>query len=275
MVDVIPANRAPEPPAPEPTESDKTPRTMTRDQFIEMAKEMKKVGSVELKVSVPGNKRAALVGLNLDVLQGRIREVYFFDTPELTLFKNGVVPRARRTQGGLDDTVVKLRPCDPTTLPKDVQNSPNLKVEMDITRGSYVVSASLKGERNEGTVKEAVTGKRALEKLFTKEQRIFYEQHAPSGVTWTDLVPLGPAYVVVLTHRPPDFAGRKLTIEQWHYPGEIPLVELSTKTTPDGVLQTYLDASEFLKAHGLQAQGEQEPKTRKALEFYVKQRAAT
>jgi len=272
MVDVIPDTRAQEsPPASPPEEA---PRALTREQFIEMAKEMKKVGSVELKVSVPGNKRAALVGLNLDVLQGRIREVYFFDTPELTLFKNGVVPRARRTQGGLDDTVVKLRPCDPTDLPGSVQKSPNLKVEMDITRGSYVVSASLKGERPEGAVKDAVSGKKSLEKLFTKEQRIFYEQHAPKGVTWSDLVPLGPAYVVVLKHRPSDFAGRKLTIEQWHYPGEIPLVELSTKTTPDGVLQTYLDASEFLKAHGLQAQGEQEPKTRKALEFFVKQRAS-
>lgn len=254
---------------------DEPPRGMTRDQFIEMVKAMKKVGSVELKVSVPGNKRAALVGLNLDVLQGRIREVYFFDTPELTLFKNGVVPRARRTQGALDDTVVKLRPCDPTDLPADVQKSPNLKVEMDITRGSYVVSASLKGERAEGAVKDAVTGQRPLEKLFTKEQRTLFEAHAPAGVTWGDLVPLGPAYVVVLKHRPSDFGGRKLTIEQWHYPGEIPLVELSTKTTPDGVLQTFLEASEFLKAHGLQAQGEQEPKTRKALEFFAKQRAAT
>jgi len=279
MVDVIPENRAPETPvpespAPEPAAADKTSKTMTRDEFLEMAAEMKKVGSVELKVSVPGNKRAALVGLNLDVLQGRIREVYFFDTPELTLFKNGVVPRARRTQGGLDDTVVKLRPCDPTTLPKSVQSSPNLKVEMDITRGSYVTSASLKGERPDGTVKETVSGKRPLEKLFTKEQRIFYEQHAPKGVTWSDLVPLGPAYVVVLKHRPPDFNGRKLTIEQWHYPGEIPLVELSTKTTPGGVLDTFLEAQAFLKAHGLQAQGEQEPKTRKALEFYIKQRAS-
>jgi hypothetical protein len=266
MVDVIPEARAPEAPV-------ETPRTMTRDQFIEMIEKMKDVGSVELKVAVPGRQRAALVGLNLDVLQGRIREVYFFDTPELTLFENGVVPRARRTQGTPDDTVVKIRPCDPTTLPPEFRNSPNMKVEMDITRGSYVVSASLKGERGDGAVKEAVAGKRPLAKLFTKEQRAFFDKYAPKGVTWSDLVTLGPAYVVVLKHRPLDL-GRKLTIEQWHYPGEIPLVELSTKTTADGVLQTYTEASAFLKKHGLQAQGEQEPKTRKALEFFSKQRAA-
>jgi hypothetical protein len=248
------------------------PGELSREELLELLAAMKEVGTVELKLSVSGQQRAALMNFHLDFLQARIREVYFFDTPDLTLFASGVVPRARRTQGKPDDTVVKLRPVEPRDLPDDVRQSPNMKVEMDITRGSYVVSASLKGERPPGSVYEVLDGKKPLEKLFSKEQRSFFEAHAPAGVSWSDLVPLGPAYVVVLKHTPPDL-GRRLTVEQWHYPGEVPLVELSTKATPQDVFAVLADMVAFLRSYGLSAQGTQSPKTRKALEFFAQQRA--
>jgi len=249
-----------------------SPRALDRDQLMEMLRNMGDCGSIELKVSVPAQQRTAMSTLGLDVLNGRIREVYFFDTPDLTLFHSGVVPRARRTQGAPDDTVVKLRPVIVPELPDVERTSPNLKVEMDITRAGYVVSASMKGQRPIGAVKEMTSGARSLERLFTKEQRLFFAAHKPAGVEWTDLVTLGPVYVVVLKFVPPGF-GHKLVIEQWHYPGEVPLVELSTKATPENLLTILPEAIEFLKTRGLSASGEQEPKTRKALEYFTKRPA--
>ena len=61
----------------------------------------------------------------------------------------------------------------------------------------------------------------------------------------------------------------KTTIKQWHYPGQVPLVELSTKATPQNVLEMYAGAVKFVQGHGLSATGPQEPKTRKALEFFA------
>jgi isopropylmalate/homocitrate/citramalate synthase len=54
-------------------------------------------------------------------------------------------------------------------------------------------------------------------------------------------------------------------------PGEVPLVELSTKTTPQNVLQVFAEGVRFVRDHGLSASGAQEPKTRKALEFFARQ----
>ena len=71
----------------------------------------------------------------------------------------------------------------------------------------------------------------------------------------------------------PPGLGRRLTIEQWHYPGEVPLVEVSTKATPQTLIEVLADAVAYLRSHGLSAQGQQDPKTRKALEFFSKQRA--
>ena len=52
----------------------------------------------------------------LDALDAQIRQVVFFDTPDLALDKVGVVVRARRIQGRVGDSVIKLRPVDPEKL---------------------------------------------------------------------------------------------------------------------------------------------------------------
>jgi hypothetical protein len=214
-----------------------------------------------------------IAGLRLDPIQGVLREVFFFDTPDLALFGKGLVLRARRTQGADDDTVIKLRPAVPDELSPEVRASKNLKVEMDVTRESYVISASLKARRPAGAVRGTVHDGRPLERLFSKEQRAFFADNAPAGIGWDSLIPLGPILVVLLKFIPEGFP-RRATIEQWHYPGEVPLVELSTKATPQTVLEVFADWTKFAKGRGLRASGAQEPKTRKALEFYAKHHAA-
>jgi hypothetical protein len=71
--------------------------------------------SVELKLSVPeGDHRSTAMALEMDPLDAQIRQVSFFDTPELALNEQGVVVRARRVQKKGDDSVVKLRPVVPS-----------------------------------------------------------------------------------------------------------------------------------------------------------------
>ena len=41
-------------------------------------------------------------------------------------------------------------------------------------------------------------GNRAIRKLFTKEQRAFYREHAPEGLELDDLSMLGPINVLKL-----------------------------------------------------------------------------
>ena len=74
-----------------------------------------------------------VAALGVDPLDAQIRQVYFFDTPELALNKAGVVVRARRVQQKGDDTVVKLRPVVPDQLPGELRGSPNFGVEVPTT----------------------------------------------------------------------------------------------------------------------------------------------
>ncbi|MGH3083537.1 MAG: adenylate cyclase, partial [Gaiellaceae bacterium] len=103
-----------------------------RQDLAELTALTKSADSVELKLTVPvSDRRHGAAALGVDPLDAQIRQVYFFDTPDLTLNKRGVVVRARRVQGKGDDTVVKLRPVVPKQLPAELRRSPNFGVEVD------------------------------------------------------------------------------------------------------------------------------------------------
>ena len=73
--------------------------------------------SVELKATVPDSDRQSMIhALEMDPIDAEIRQVFFFDTPDLDLYHHGVVVRARRSQRKGGDTVVKLRPVVPHEL---------------------------------------------------------------------------------------------------------------------------------------------------------------
>src|SRR6478609_9735165 len=113
--------------------------SMTAPRNVRSDKELQKlvaliedVDSIELKVTVPEPAQLSTArALGLDPLRAQIRQVLFFDTPNLALDSHGVVVRARRSQTKGDDTVVKLRPVDPAKVPPALRKSPNFGIELD------------------------------------------------------------------------------------------------------------------------------------------------
>jgi len=227
----------------------------------------KDADTVELKLTVPASDhRSAVAALDMDALDSQIRQVYFFDTPDLALSDHGVVVRGRRVQGRGDDTVVKLRPVTPSELPGRVRKLPGFGVEVDAMPGGYVCSASLKGKAVV-EVREVASGRRRPRKMFTKAQREFYAQHAPAGVMLDDLAVLGPIFVLKLKFVPKSF-GRKLVAEMWLYPDGSRILELSTKCAPAEAFQVAAELRAVLSDRGVDLGGEQETKTRKALVYF-------
>ena len=229
--------------------------------------------SVELKLTVPdSHRRQAVAALGVDPLEAQIRQVFFFDTPDLAVNEVGVVVRARRVQGRGDDTVVKLRPV----VPADVQEeraSDNLVVEVDAMPGGFVCSASMKGALGPKAVKDVAAGRKGIRTLFSKEQRQFYKAHAPDGIGLDDLSILGPITVFKLKVRPPELSMR-IVGELWFYPDGSRIVELSAKAPPAEAFQAAAELRAFLAAKGLDVSGEQQTKTKTALEFFAAELSA-
>jgi hypothetical protein len=225
--------------------------------------------SVELKLTLPDvDHRSTAVALGVDPLDAQLRQVFFFDTPELTLDKAGIVVRARRIQGRAHDSVIKLRPVVPEELPDDMRRSPSVNVEVDAMPGGFVCSASCKGRLDQTSVLEAVSGRLPVRKLFTKEQRAFYTAHAPEGLSLDDLSVLGPISILKLKLEPKAL-GRRLVAELWLYPDGSRIVELSTKCLPSEAFQVAAEARAYLTECGVDLAGDQQTKTRTALEFFA------
>jgi hypothetical protein len=224
--------------------------------------------TVELKLTVPESDHSSTVAaLEMDPLDAQIRQVFFFDTPELTLYEHGVVARARRVQKKGDDSVVKLRPVVPSQLPGRVRKMPEFGVEVDAMPGGFVCSGTMKGATDASAVTACVAGDRPVRKLFSKEQRAFFRDHAPAGVELDELEMLGPVFVLKLKF-PAKELGRKLVAEFWLYPDESRILELSTKCPPRAAFTAAAETRAFLAQRGVDITGEQQTKTRRALDFF-------
>jgi hypothetical protein len=245
-------------------------RALSDQDLAELVSLTKSADSVELKLTVPVSERSrGAAALGVDPLDAQIRQVYFFDTPELALNKAGVVVRARRVQQKGDDTVVKLRPVVPDQLPGELRGSPNFGVEVDWMPGGFVCSGSMKRALKTPVVRDAVFGNTPVRKLYSKEQRALYAAHAPDGLGLDDLSILGPITVLKLKFAPEGYA-RRLVAELWFYPDNSMILELSTKCAPSETFDVAVKTRAFLSQRGVDLTGEQQTKTKKALQFFSK-----
>lgn len=241
---------------------------LTEKQVEEVFELLKGSDSVELKVTVPDSDiRSTADLLGMDPLNAEIRQVVFFDTPDLTLSQAGVVVRARRIQGGGGDTVVKLRPVKPDNLSLETRRAVTVKVELDVMPRGFVCSASMRGKASAAEIRSVILGDEKIPSLFSKEQSEFFRSYAPQGLKIGDLAILGPISLLKLLFEPKALQ-RKFVAELWLYPDGSRILELSTKCTPSNAFQVAAETRNFLSQHGIDLTAEQQPKTTKALKYF-------
>lgn len=240
-----------------------------KDQLVELLDLTADADSVELKVTIPlEGQRDAIAALGIDPLDAQVRLVHFFDTPDLRLQDAGVVVRARRIQGKGEDSVVKLRPVVPRDLPAELRESAGFVTEVDVIPGSFVCSGTLKAIPRKATIPEVVAGERPLHKLFSREQRDYYAEHAPEGLGLDDLTLLGPVFILKIKGTPPGY-DRRIVIELWLYPDGSRILELSTKCAPGEALQVAGEVRAMLAKRGIEPGADQQTKTRSALAVFA------
>jgi hypothetical protein len=251
--------------------SDKVAPALSAEQLAELLSLIRGADSVELKLSVAdADRQSAVTALDMDPIEAEIRQVAFFDTPDLRLNSHGLVVRTRRIQGDSGDTVVKLRPVVPDDLSAELRASPSFSVEVDAMPGGFVCSASMKGERPDDVVKDVMKGRATLKSVLTKEQRAFYKANAPEGLQLDDLVFLGPITLLKLKFTPEGF-DRRIVAELWFYPDGSRILELSTKCPPTDAFLVAAEAKAFLGGRGIDLSAHQQTKTKTALEYFAKQ----
>lgn len=226
------------------------------------------VGRVELKFTVADRSFETvreLLGLGAE----RVRNVYYLDTPDLTLRRHGVLARVRGGQQP-NDSVIKLRPIDPDRVPAAMRRCEDFAVEVDVTPDSFICSGALKRRLSRSAVERAVRGRTRLRTLFSDDQIALLDSRLSGRVTIDDLDALGP--VEVHRTRPRDGEpGCGLELQEWMYPDGSQLLEVSTRCEAANLLQTAVRAKKFLDRHDIRQSGPCPTKADTTLRFFTQQ----
>ncbi|HEX5900793.1 MAG TPA: hypothetical protein VFY32_15425 [Solirubrobacteraceae bacterium] len=196
------------------------------------------------------------------------RKVYFYDTPELALFAEDLVLRARVTDGDDDDSTVKLRPLPLPDIPAGWIATDEVRIELDVVGKRQVPSAKLDGEPDRGDIEQVEHGALELSKLFTKAQEALVADGLPSGVALNDLAVLGPVDARKWD-LPPETFPHKLSVEEWSLPDGTHFIELSFKVTPDQAPDAQRAFHALLGSLKIGRDGDPDPKTPKVLKFFA------
>ncbi len=238
----------------------------TRDHF---SRQVAGVDAIEIKATVANHQvEEALTRFNLTVDNDEERYIYFFDTPELNLFKAGMIARARRIVGDEHDSTVKFRPVVPTEVSAVWRAFDGFKLEADASESGVTKSASLTMPVAKGLIKQVVAGEKPIGKLFTKDQEDFLSAIGQQHIDYDALRVLGP----LQAHRwkfEDAACPWPITAELWKRQDEARLMELSIKAPVAQAAVAIAGFMAFLAEIGAEHDLEQQTKTRWALEHHA------
>ena len=243
--------------------------TDLRDERLAEALEiLKDADIVELKLTVPDrDQSSAIAALGIDVLDAEIRQVVYFDTPDLRLHKAGVVARARRIRGG-GDSEIQLRQVVPEGVPWRYRRLRRFEVVAEGQSDGLSCSGSLTGKADNADVTAVVAGKKPIKKLFSRIQRSFYGKHAPDGLDLDRLVPLGPINTAKVDFTPEGYDGRMVG-ELSFLPDGSRVLDLSTACAPREAFQVMAETKLYLSARGLDLAGHGQARSPTVLEYFA------
>ena len=219
---------------------------LTDEELSRMLALIKGSDSVELKLTVPESATVRIAALGIDPLEAQIRQVFFFDTPDLALSGSGVVVRARRVQGKGDDSVVKLRPVVPDGPVRRAAPVAPASASRSTRCRAVRLLGSLKGTPTTADVRATVAGEPAAAQAVLQGAARVLRRTRTRGIGLDDLTVLGPIFVLKLKLTPEELDRRRLVAEMWLYPDGSRLLELSTKCLPAEAFQVAAEVRAFL-----------------------------
>jgi hypothetical protein len=232
---------------------------------------------VEIKFVVKeAEVEKAIQALALDKRTPERKTVYFFDTKDLSLFKQAgtsVILRARTTAGENDgETTVKLRSKGALELEEEWMQKRrkgeklDRKLEKDqVVTKPAVQSYSLDDKEDSKTIQKAAAGSEPVKKIFSANQEDLVEAKTKPSLNWDKLQALGPIKVMKWEF---EARGLDLVAERWDFGNHTPTMEVSTNVDESDAEETTGKLVAFLHEKGLRQDPHPETKTKEVLEYF-------
>jgi hypothetical protein len=225
--------------------------------------------AIEIKATVPNHQvSAALARFGLTMSNDEERQIYFFDTPALTLLAEGIIVRARRVIGDEHDSTVKFRPVDPAAIGTKWRKYRDFKIEVDASEKAMVKSASFSMPVEKGVIRRVASGDKPVEVAFTPEQEEFLMTVAKRKVDFGTLAVLGPLLAQRWRFEDPACPW-PLTAELWRREDGQQLMEVSIKAPIVQAAVAIGGFMAYLAEVGAERDDSEQTKTRWAMAYYA------
>jgi hypothetical protein len=225
--------------------------------------------AVELKITVRADEiDLGLSALAVEDADAELREIYFYDTPELALYEAGMILRARVRHGGEDDTTVKLRPLRASQVAKKWFSVKGFKCEIDRVGDVGTEACSLTRPEDADDIDDVAAGQASVKSLFSDQQEELAGRYGEEP-DWSELATLGPVDASVWTLEVEELP-EDLTVELWTLPDESRILELSMRVDAkeaDGAAEAL---AAFAGDLGLDPSSQEESKTSTTLLFFTR-----
>jgi hypothetical protein len=235
-------------------------------------------GNVEIKYVVKeAEVETAMGALGLDKATAEKRTVYFFDTKELSLFKQAgtsLILRSRTKEGSSKgETTVKVRAKGTLEIEEEWKQEErkgeklDFKIEKDQVVGKpFAESYSLNDKEDAKAIRRAVEGEQSIKKIFSSNQEDLVEAKAGATFDWEKLEALGPVKVMKweLTNQP-----LKIVAERWDFGDHPPTLEVSIKVDESVAKEMTSKLVDFMRDKGLEQDRHPETKTKEVLEYFT------
>jgi hypothetical protein len=233
---------------------------------------------VEIKFVVKeAQVEKAIQALGLDAADAEKKTAYFFDTKDLSLFKQtgtSVILRARIIAGeNKVETTVKLRSKGRLEIEEEWRQKRrkgerlDRKFEKDqVVTKPAVESYSLDDKEDSRAIQEVVAGRKSVKKILSANQEDLVEAKTKPRLNWDKLQALGPVKVMKWDF---DAQGLDLVAERWEFGDHAPTLEVSTKVDLSDAEEATNKLVAFLHKKGLRQDPRPETKTKEVLEYFA------
>jgi hypothetical protein len=232
--------------------------------------------NIEIKFVVKeAEVEKAMQALALDRRTPERKTVHFFDTKDLSLFKQAgtsVILRARTSAGEEGETTVKLRSKGALQIEEEWRQKTRKGEKLDqkfekdqVVTKPAVESYSLDDKEGSKAIKEAVARRQSVKKIFSANQEDLVEAKTKPRLDWDELLALGPIEVMEWEF---EAQGLELVAERWNFGNHAPTLEVSTKSDASDAEETKKKLVTFLHDKGLRQDPHAETKTKEVLEYF-------
>jgi hypothetical protein len=197
-------------------------------------------GGAEVQINLCSEPRQIITALQLVRKEARPREVWFFDTVSLDLFRRGVLFRLR-SSGRKHELTLKVANQECARVNPELLPIGLAKCEYDVHGAHSVGAVSISRTLDESQVHGLLEGRVALADLLSPAQALYLREGAEIWPLPHGLKPLGPARVETYRRK-----GKPFDVELWQFPSGRSDLKISQKSRLEDARRIQSELEEML-----------------------------